>query len=155
MKKFFRNNGLSLVFFVMFVIALIGQAFTGLKEYNQELAEEGVSQVGIGAYLLTGHFLQVTFENWESEFLQMALFVTLSISLFQKGSSESKDPDEEEEVDREPDPNRKEAPWPVGKVVWFYLFTRIPLPTFCGFYFLFRFSCIGKAASQIITGCKR
>jgi hypothetical protein len=123
MKKFFRNNGLSLVFFLMFVIALIGQAFTGLKEYNQELAEEGVSQVGIGAYLLTGHFLQVTFENWESEFLQMALFVTLSISLFQKGSSESKDPDEEEEVDREPDPKRKEAPWPVrkgGLVLSFY-----------------------------------
>jgi hypothetical protein len=35
--------------------------------------------------------------------------------LYQKGSSESKDPDKEEEVDREPNPKRKNAPWPVKK----------------------------------------
>ena len=44
----------------------------------------------------------------------MALFLSFSISLYQKGSSESKDPDkEEEEVHKEPDPNNKDAPWPV------------------------------------------
>src|SRR5690349_8454013 len=45
----------------------------------------------------------------------MALFLVLSMFLFQKGSSESKDPDKEEEVDREPDPRKKDAPWPVRK----------------------------------------
>lgn len=45
----------------------------------------------------------------------MALFVTLTMFLYQKGSSESKDPDKEEEVDREPDPNKKDVPWPVKK----------------------------------------
>ena len=40
----------------------------------------------------------------------MALFL-----LYQKGSSESKDPDKEEDVDREPNPRRKKAPWPVKK----------------------------------------
>ena len=88
---------------------------TGLKEHNQEMSEEGGQQVKMSQYLFSGHFLQSTFENWESEFLQMAMFVILSMFLYQKGSSESKDPDKEEEVDREPNPRRRNAPWPVKK----------------------------------------
>ena len=69
----------------------------------------------MGQYITSGHFLQSTFENWESEFLQMALFLIFTMFLYQKGSSESKDPDKEEEVDREPNPRRKHVPWPVKK----------------------------------------
>jgi hypothetical protein len=86
-----------------------------LHEYNEELREHGANEVGLSEYLTTGHFFQVTFENWESEFLQMTMYVMLTISLRQIGSSESKKIDEEEEVDREPDPNKKDAPWPVRK----------------------------------------
>jgi len=118
MKKLFRNNGLSIVFFLLFIFSLAGQVMTGMAEYNQELAELGGQPVGTTAYVQSGHFLQSTFENWESEFLQMALFLILTMFLFQKGSSESKDPDKKEEVDREPDPNRKNAPWPVKKGGW-------------------------------------
>jgi hypothetical protein len=114
MKKLLRYNGLSLVFFVLFVISLIGQMITGLKQHNQEMSEEGGQQLSMGQYLTSGHFLQSTFENWESEFLQMALFIFLTMFLYQKGSSESKDPDDpKQEVDREPDPSREGAPWPV------------------------------------------
>jgi len=118
MKKLFRNNGLSIVFFLLFIFSLAGQVMTGMAEYNQELAELGGQPVGTIAYVQSGHFLQSTFENWESEFLQMAMFLILTMFLFQKGSSESKDPDKKEEVDREPDPNRKNAPWPVKKGGW-------------------------------------
>jgi hypothetical protein len=113
MKKFFRNNGLSITFFILFLFSLAGQAVTGLKEHNNETIEMGGQPVGLIEYLRSGHFLQATFENWESEFLQMALFLVLSMFLYQKGSSESKDPDKEEEVDREPNPRKKDAPWPV------------------------------------------
>lgn len=114
--KWIKYNSLSLVFFILFVLAIIGQAVTGLKQHNQEMEDEGGQTVTMGQYLQSGHFLQTTFENWESEFLQMALFVILTMFLYQKGSSESKDPDKEkEEVDREPDPNRKDAPYPVKK----------------------------------------
>src|SRR5688572_7010851 len=115
MKQFFKNNSLSLVFFLLFLISIVGQVITGLKEHNSEMQEEGGQQIGMGAYLTSGHFLQSTFENWESEFFQMALFVILSMFLYQKGSSESKDPEKEgeEDVDREPNPNKKDAPWPV------------------------------------------
>jgi hypothetical protein len=114
--KWIKNNSLSLVFLILFVFAIIGQAVTGLKQHNQEMEDEGGQTVTMSQYLQSGHFLQTTFENWESEFLQMALFIILTMFLYQKGSSESKDPDKEkEEVDREPDPKRKDAPYPVKK----------------------------------------
>jgi hypothetical protein len=113
MKTFLKNNGLSVSFFLLFIITISSQITFGLKEHNKELIEEGGNAVSLGTYLGSGHFLQSTFENWESEFLQMALFVVLTIFLQQKGSSESKDFDKKEEVDREPDPKKKDAPWPV------------------------------------------
>ena len=113
MKKWFRNNSLSIVFLFLFLIAILGQIVTGWKEYNKEREEDQQPAVGISQYLVSGHFLQATFENWESEFLQMGLFVLLTIPLRQKGSSESKKCEGEEEVDREPFPARKRAPWPV------------------------------------------
>jgi uncharacterized membrane protein YjfL (UPF0719 family) len=113
MKQFFRDNGLSIVFALLFIFSLAGQAVTGHKEHNQEMQENGGAQVSFSKYLSSGHFLQATFENWESEFLQMALFVVLTIFLFQKGSSESKDPEGSDPVDKEPNPNKKDAPWAV------------------------------------------
>ena len=117
MNKFWRNNSLSVVFVILFIIALLGQIIAGYNEHNKERKEEGQSPISLSSYLHSGHFLQATFENWESEFLQMALFVALTISLRQKGSSESKklEEEEKEEVDREPSPQRKDAPWPVYK----------------------------------------
>lgn len=114
MKKFFRNNGLSIVFLFLFIISLVGQFYTGWKEHNKERKEEEQYPLEMGPYLSSGHFIQSTFENWESEFLQMALFVILTVSLRQKGSSESKS-FEKEEVDREPSKRRKNVPWPVKK----------------------------------------
>lgn len=116
--KWIKNNGLSLVFAILFIVSLLGQIVTGLHEHNQEMKELGGKEVSFGEYLGTGHFLQSTFENWESEFLQMALFVVLTMCLYQKGSSESKDPDGGNEVDRPIDPKRKGAPWPVRQGGW-------------------------------------
>jgi Na+-transporting methylmalonyl-CoA/oxaloacetate decarboxylase gamma subunit len=118
MKMFFRNNGLSLVFMILFLMSIFGQWLMGFKEYNKERLEENQFEVSLAEYSHSGHFIQATFENWESEFLQMALFVVLTISLRQKGSSESKKIDEEEEVDREPDPKKEDAPWAVKKGGW-------------------------------------
>jgi hypothetical protein len=113
MKKFFRNNSLSIVFLFLFIVSLFMQSVTGLKQYNQKMKDEGGQKVSYGRYFSTGHFIEATFENWESEFLQMALFVSLSAFLYQKGSSESKDPNKKEEVEKEPNARKKDAPWPV------------------------------------------
>ena len=118
MKRFLRDNGLSLVLLVLFFFSfMVGQSLTGHQEYNNEQQEHGQRAIGFVEYLGTGHFLEATMENWESEFLQMFFFVILTVFLYQKGSAESKDPEKEEDVDRDPRKvrNKKDAPWPVRK----------------------------------------
>ncbi|MET0391540.1 MAG: DUF6766 family protein [Chitinophagaceae bacterium] len=115
MRRFLRENGLSVAFILLFLVSLAGQVVTGFHEYNKERKDEHhLAPVALQTYLGSGHFIQATFENWESEFLQMALFIVLTISLRQKGSSESKK-FEPEEVDRAPSARRKNVPWPVKK----------------------------------------
>ncbi len=115
MKKFLYQNSLSIVFLLLFAFSFVGQVYFGLDEFNKGLREDGAAAVNLHQYLKSGHFIESTFENWESEFLQMGLFVWLTIFLRQKGSSESKNCEGKEEVDREPSAKRKGAPWPVRK----------------------------------------
>ncbi|HZY82458.1 MAG TPA: DUF6766 family protein [Cyclobacteriaceae bacterium] len=115
MGKFLYRNSLTLVLLTLVLLCITGQMITGWHEYNDDLLEHGASPIAFLHYLTTGHFYQVTFENWESEFLQMAMYVLLTIWLRQHGSSESKKIGEKEEVDREPDPKSKNAPWPVKR----------------------------------------
>src|SRR5690349_14004744 len=100
--SFFKRNGLLIAFMSFMLITIIGQIHTGWKENNIDLHEKGLATYSIDEYLRSGHFIQSTFENWESEFLQMGLYVFMTIFLFQKGSAESKSLDEPEEVDRHP-----------------------------------------------------
>ncbi len=97
----------------LFVLALGGQILSGWAVFNEEQLEHGSPTVDLVGYVLTGHFGEAVFENWESEFLQMGLFVLLTVWLRQKGSPESRPLEGEEDVDREPDPKRRGAPWPV------------------------------------------
>jgi hypothetical protein len=112
-----RNRGLSLVTFTLFLVCLVAQSVAGLRTYNQEQLDHNDDPVAYAAYFREGHFYQATFENWESEFLQMALYVILTAFLYQKGSAESNDPDSPGEASVDParhraDPN---APWPVRR----------------------------------------
>ncbi|MCT1530687.1 hypothetical protein M3B46_06765 [Sphingobacterium daejeonense] len=117
-NAFLYSNGLSVVFLSLFAATIFGQVFFGWKEYNGELLEMGMPSLSLSAYLSSGHFVSATFENFQSEFLQMAMYVLLTISLRQKGSAESKSLEGKEEVDRDPDPHRPGAPWPVRKGGW-------------------------------------
>jgi uncharacterized protein DUF6766 len=120
MRRILRENGLSIVLFGLFFFSLGGQSIAGWRAYTEEQDEHGQPPVGYVGYLGTGHFLEAVFENWESEFLQMGLYVLLTVFLRQKGSAESKKLDGEEPVDADPrtsrgDPN---APWPVRRGGW-------------------------------------
>ena len=113
-NSFLYNNSLSIAFVSLAIFTIIAQVLTGMSQYNLFLSEHHKNAVGLWQYLSTGHFIEATFENWESEFLQMALFVWLTVFLRQKGSSESKSLHGKEEVDREPQ-KHPNAPWPVRK----------------------------------------
>jgi hypothetical protein len=110
--RFLYENSLSLVVLALTLLALLGQIYTGWQEYNEDLQDMQLQTLVLGQYLGSGHFLEATFENWESEFLQMGLYVLLTVWLRQKGSSESKKMHAKEEVDREPQ-DKPGAPWPV------------------------------------------
>jgi hypothetical protein len=113
-KSFLYNNSLSITFLLLAVITIVAQVVAGLSQYNSFLNEHHQNSIGIFQYFKSGHFIEATFENWESEFLQMALFVLLTVFLRQKGSSESKKLTGVEEVDRPPK-NHLHAPWPIKK----------------------------------------
>jgi hypothetical protein len=116
MHRFWRNNGLSVVLVVLFLTSLVGQTIAGYRHYNEEQRDHDEPTVSYAAYLASPASLEATMENWESEFLQMAAYLVLTATLFQKGSAESKDPDKgDEPVDRRPDPNRPGAPGPVRR----------------------------------------
>jgi hypothetical protein len=115
MKQVFRNNGLTVVLLVMFALSLLGQSLAGERVYNDDQRDHGQAPVTFVSYLLTGHFMEAVFENWESEFLQMGVYVLLPAYFFQKGSAESKDPDGSDSVDEDPRlaQGRPDAPWAV------------------------------------------
>jgi hypothetical protein len=121
MRRFLHENGLSIAAFSLFLVCLVGQFITGLHEYNENQREHQQPAVRAAEYLRSGHFIEVTFENWESEFLQMAAFVLLTVMLRQKGSPESKKLDGDEEVDEDARDvvrsakRRGNAPWPVRR----------------------------------------
>lgn len=112
--SFLYKNGLSLFFLCLFLITLGGQALTGWHDHNDDLKDKHAKEIDLGTYLQSGHFISATFENFESEFLQMTMYVLITIKMRQIGSSESKAIDKDEEVDREPVPSAN-APWPVRK----------------------------------------
>jgi hypothetical protein len=120
-RKLLRENGLLLACLGLFGVFFVGMIVSGAATYNQEQLEHGSqAQISVLQYLTTGDFVEAMFENWESEFLQMGMYVALTAFLYQKGSSESKPLDEPAPQDEDPrdvTPNRW-TPWPVRRGGW-------------------------------------
>jgi hypothetical protein len=111
MKGFLKNNGLTLALLALFTGSIVGHALTGWHAQNEERALHAQGPQSLREYLGSGDFIESVFENWESEFLQMAAYVFLTAFLIQRGSAESKDPDGEENEE----PVTPDSPWPVRK----------------------------------------
>ncbi|WP_433730682.1 DUF6766 family protein [Actinoplanes sp. CA-051413] len=94
MKRFVRENSLGLVFGLLFLVVLVGQAFAGHADFNQMQLSEGLPEVSLGRYLTSASFATDVAENWQSEYLQFFLYTFLTVWLLQKGSPESKSLDE-------------------------------------------------------------
>jgi hypothetical protein len=112
-----RNNGLSITMFGLFGVFLLGQSISGHRVERNALLEHGGRPPTYREYITSGGFVEATFENWESEFLQMAAYVVFTIFLRQKGSAESKKLVGREEVDADPREvrDKRNAPWPVRR----------------------------------------
>ena len=90
MSKRLREQGLTLAFFGLLLFALVGQALTGVAQYNSQAADAGLPAMSVARYVTSSQFAVDVAENWQSEYLQFLLFILLTVWLAQKGSPESK-----------------------------------------------------------------
>lgn len=93
--KAVRENALSILFGVLFLVALIGQSIAGYAEENEQLLQHGLAPVAFWDFVFSSDFLVDVAENWQSEYLQFFLFIFATIWLVQRGSPESKKPGDE------------------------------------------------------------
>ena len=116
MRRVLRDNALSLTMFGLFVVFLVLQSFAGYRNNNNENEEHGQPPESYTEYLTSGAFVEATFENWESEFLQMGVYVLFTAWLIQKGSPESKKPEgEASDADPRTARDNSDAPSPVRR----------------------------------------
>jgi hypothetical protein len=106
MRSALRNNGLSLFFLGLFLLALTAQSLVGLRQYNDEQQAHGAETISWARYVVSSEFGEAVMENWQSEFLQFALFIFATVWLVQRGSNESKELDQ---VGLESDEQQKHA----------------------------------------------
>ncbi|MFC7491025.1 MULTISPECIES: DUF6766 family protein [unclassified Knoellia] len=99
-----RSHGLALAFGALLVLALVGQALSGLAGTNGDARDHGLATIGMGEYLASSSFAVDLAENWQSEYLQFLLFIVLTVWFVQKGSPESKELDK---VGRESDKDQQ------------------------------------------------
>jgi hypothetical protein len=118
MRAFFRNHGLSVTMLGLFLVfLLVGQVHTGRAEYNDERKKAGETELDFVTYLRSAHFVEATAENWESEFLQMGMYVFATAWLYQKGSAESRDP-RKNHRHHATRGITKDSPWPARRGGW-------------------------------------
>jgi hypothetical protein len=104
MKTVLRENGLSLFFASLFLSTLVAQSVAGERNHNAELRAHGDPELSWSNYVASSDFWGAVMENWQSEFLQFAVFIGATIWLVQKGSNESK---KLEDVGRESDEQQR------------------------------------------------
>ena len=120
LSRLWANNALSIALITLFLGCVVLQVYFGHAVYNEQRQEGGRALVSLSGYLMSGHFVEALFENWESEFLQMGAFIVIAVKLRQKGSTESRPFDEPCESDEDPRLHRDDpgAPWPVRRGGW-------------------------------------
>lgn len=94
-RSFLRDNSLSLVFAGLLFLALCGQSLWGVAQYNEQARTAGLQEISLWRYVTSSGFAVDVAENWQSEFLQFALYIGFTVWLVQRGSSESKKPGDE------------------------------------------------------------
>jgi hypothetical protein len=91
MRRFLRENSLSLVFLLFFALAVVAQAFAGWHEFNNEASAHKEPAISLGRYITSSSFGNALLENWQSEYLQFTLYILLTVWFIQRGSPESKE----------------------------------------------------------------
>jgi hypothetical protein len=92
MRRFLRDNALTLFFLALMAMALVGQALSGHARYNDQQLANGGHPISLPAYVTSADYAVDVAENWQSEYLQFFLYIVVTVWLVQRGSPESKTP---------------------------------------------------------------
>ena len=93
MKRFVRENSLSLAFLSIFFGSLVGQAFVGHSDFNHQQIAHSDETMSLWRFVTSSAYWVDVMENWQSEYLQFTLFILGTVWLVQRGSPESKELD--------------------------------------------------------------
>jgi hypothetical protein len=94
-KRPLGTYGLGWVLLALFLTSWVLQTWTGWREFEAEQAQHQQAAEVFGDDGYIWNWGRATFENWQSEFLQLLTFVALTSFLIFKGSPESRDSDDE------------------------------------------------------------
>ena len=89
--RWLKEQSLSLFFFLLFLVTLVGHSLAGQRAYNAEQLAHDAEPLGYWRYLVSSHYGEAVIENWQSEWLQFMVFTLATIWFLQKGSNESKE----------------------------------------------------------------
>jgi hypothetical protein len=92
--RWLRESSLSLFFLLLLLASVAGQSFAGWRDFNAEQLMHQDPTVTWAFYVTSSSFWAAVMENWQSEFLQFSLFIAATIWLIQRGSNESKPPED-------------------------------------------------------------
>lgn len=115
MRRWLWFNSLALAMFGAFLVFIVLQAVFGWQYSNDQAADFGGQAQSFWSYLGTGDFVEATFENWESEFLQIGSYIMLTAFLVQKGSPESNPLDGKDDNPEDPAEVKPDSPRPVRR----------------------------------------
>ena len=96
--RLWRSYGLSLTLALFFLTSWALQTWTGWLEFVAERQRDGAVAEMFGPQGYVWPWAQATFENWQSEFLQVFVFIVLTAFLVHRNSHESPDADYETEA---------------------------------------------------------
>jgi len=83
-------HSLTIALLGLFLVSFVLHAIGGMQEYNADQSLHGGPTVSLLGYLGTSTLWFESLQNWQSEFLSLAVIIVLSVVLRQQGSPESK-----------------------------------------------------------------
>lgn len=97
--EWLHDHLLSLVLIGAFLLSLVGQFYFQYQAEVDEAIQHGTEIPALFSSDFWNAFLSSVFENWQSEFLQLASFVILATYFIHRGSPQSRDGSDEMSAD--------------------------------------------------------
>jgi hypothetical protein len=91
LRRLWRDYSLSIVVGLLFVSSFVLHSIFGWWEYVADQTAQGQNPTLFGSSGYVIYFGEWTFQNWQSEFLEVFVLIVATAYLVHKGSHESKD----------------------------------------------------------------